>query len=114
MVRGLFVLLLFQWLGELITLASGAPVPGPVIGMLLLLLALLLRGRASTELQQTSQILVQHLSLLFLPAGVGLFFLGKAVAAQWLAIAGAMVAGTFISLLLCSWIVRASAGAKHD
>lgn len=106
MVRGLFVLFLFQWLGELLTLSTNAPIPGAVFGMLLLLLALLLRQHVSSELQHTSQVLVQHLSLMFLPAGVGIFFLGQTIAAQWLAIAGAMVVGTFVSLLLTTALVK--------
>ncbi|GAA6151126.1 CidA/LrgA family protein [Pseudoteredinibacter isoporae] len=106
MVRGLLILFFFQWLGEWISLATQAPIPGPVIGMLLLLLALLLRQQVSSGLQQSSHVLVQHLSLLFLPAGVGIFFLSDDVIAQWPAIAMAMVVGTFISLLLSSWIVK--------
>ncbi|WP_299770182.1 CidA/LrgA family protein [uncultured Pseudoteredinibacter sp.] len=106
MVRGLLVLFFFQWLGEWISLATQAPIPGPVIGMLLLLLALLIRQKVSSDLQQSSHMLVQHLSLLFLPAGVGIFFLSEQVLAQWPAIAAAMVVGTFISLLLSSWIVK--------
>lgn len=113
MVRGLLVLFFFQWLGEWISLTTKAPIPGPVIGMLLLLLALLLKQGVSSELQQSSHILVQHLSLLFLPAGVGIFFLSNEVIAQWPAIAMAMVAGTFISLLVSSWLVKKQA-ANND
>jgi len=106
MVKGLFILLLFQWLGEMLVSYSQAPVPGAVIGMLLLLLALLVRQQVSTGLQQASHSLIQYLSLLFLPAGVGLFFLDQSLQQQWPAIAGAMVLGTLISMLVSTFVVK--------
>jgi holin-like protein len=47
------------------------PVPGPVIGMALLFAALAWRGGPSLPLRESAQKLLQHLSLLFVPAGVG-------------------------------------------
>ena len=106
MAKGLLVLLIFQWLGELIVRFSQAPVPGAVIGMLLLLIALLLRQQVSEGLQQTSHQLIQYLSLLFLPAGVGIFFLGDILQQHWLPIIAAMFAGTLISMLVCAWLAK--------
>ena len=71
MIAALTILLLFQLAGEVLVQLSGLPVPGPVIGMVLLFLALALRGSVSEDLRNTSQTLLSHLSLLFVPAGVG-------------------------------------------
>src|SRR5699024_7355681 len=68
---GLLVLLTCQWLGEGIKLAAGLPLPGPVLGMLILLAVLLVRGSVPHWLGGTSQRLISVLSLLFLPPAVG-------------------------------------------
>jgi len=68
--RGLAWLLAFQSVGELLARALNLPFPGPVVGMLLLLLAL--RWRAVREpVGLCADFLLSHLSLLFVPVGVG-------------------------------------------
>lgn len=68
--RGLAWLLAMQSLGELLSRGLGLPFPGPVVGMLLLLLAL--RWSAVREpVALCAQFLLSHLSLLFVPVGVG-------------------------------------------
>ena len=68
--RGLAWLLTFQSLGELLARGLSLPFPGPVIGMLLLLVAL--RWQLVREpVAQVADFLLQHLSLLFVPVGVG-------------------------------------------
>jgi len=64
-------LLVFQTIGEVMSYALRLPVPGPVIGMVLMLLYLRLRPRSLEAMRETSLGLLQHLSLLFVPAGVG-------------------------------------------
>lgn len=68
--RGLAWLLAFQSVGELLARGLTLPFPGPVVGMLLLLFALrwdVVRGPVS----ECSDYLLSHLSLLFVPVGVG-------------------------------------------
>jgi len=68
--RGLAWLLALQSLGELLARGLALPFPGPVIGMLLLLLAL--RAPAVREpVAACANFLLSHLSLLFVPVGVG-------------------------------------------
>lgn len=68
--RGLGWLLLMQSLGELLARSLGLPFPGPVVGMLLLLLAL--RWPWVREpVAACAEALLAHLSLLFVPVGVG-------------------------------------------
>ncbi|BAI72866.1 holin [Azospirillum sp. B510] len=69
---GTLTLLLFcQLAGELAARLLHLPVPGPVLGMLLLFGGLLLRGGVPTAVEETASGLLRHLSLLFVPAGVG-------------------------------------------
>ena len=71
MLRGLIAILFFQCTGELFSRWFGTPVPGPVIGMLLLLLTLLVTDRCPDDLARVADTLLQHLGLLFVPAAVG-------------------------------------------
>ncbi len=71
MLAALAALLVCQLAGEAIVRAAALPVPGPVLGMVLLFLAMLMRAPLPKELGTTSDGLLKHLSLLFVPAGVG-------------------------------------------
>ncbi|MGH1372054.1 MAG: CidA/LrgA family protein [Cellvibrionaceae bacterium] len=114
MLKGLIVLLAFQLCGEALVTLTGTPVPGPVIGMLLLWLALGLKGGPSPELSSTSQAMIQNLSLFFLPAGVGLFFLPSSIQQYWPAVAAAMIGGTFLAMLFSGWLVKRLAGKANS
>ena len=80
MIASLSLILLCQLAGEVIVRGLGLPMPGPVIGLLLLLLLLLARDRFAAlargplqndGVESASRGLLAHLSLLFVPAGVG-------------------------------------------
>ncbi len=68
--RGLAWLLVFQSIGELISRGFSLPLPGPVVGLVLLLVGL--RFEAVREpVGECAGFLLSHLSLLFIPVGVG-------------------------------------------
>jgi holin-like protein len=71
MLAALATLLVCQLAGEAIVRAFDLPVPGPVAGMALLFFALVARAPIPKETAATAEGLLQHLSLLFVPAGVG-------------------------------------------
>lgn len=71
MLEYLTLILVCQLAGELVVTTIGAPLPGPVVGMVLLFLFLLLKGAVPEPLGQVSGALLNNLSLLFVPAGVG-------------------------------------------
>jgi putative effector of murein hydrolase LrgA (UPF0299 family) len=71
-VAALTLLLSCQLAGELVTRALILPVPGPVFGLALLFAILLWRRRSGPALDQTADLLLANLSLLFVPAGVGI------------------------------------------
>lgn len=122
MLKGLCTLLLFQCAGELLILYTGWPFPGPVVGMLLLFCVLQARGQASSSLVTCSQYLIRHLSLFFLPAGVGIFFLAQNQAAQLPAMLAAILLSTIATLWLTAHLFQAllksstgdSAGTQVD
>ena len=104
--RGITWLLLLQSIGEVISRALHLPLPGPVVGMLLLLFALrwpLVHDSVSV----VAEFLLQHLSLLFVPVGGGVMshldVLGKYGARLCLII----VLSTWISLAVTALVLRA-------
>ena len=112
MIHTFTTLLLFQLAGELLVRFFAWPFPGPVIGMVLLFLTLLVRGTVSQELRAGSGGLLQHLSILFLPAGAGVMLHLQRIADEWLPITVALSASTFIGLAVTAWVIRAMAGDK--
>ena len=110
MLAAITVLLVYQLVGEVIVQVAGLPVPGPVVGMLLLFLTLALRGRVPGRLQDTAQTLLSHLSLLFVPAGVGVMLHFRRLEAEWLPISVALVASTVITIGVTALVMRALQG----
>jgi len=106
MLGSITLLLLFQLAGETLVLLFDLPIPGPVLGMLLLLLALFIRGSTPQPLNDTADGLLQHLSLLFVPAGVGVMLHLARVADEWLAIGTALVGSTALTIAVTALVMR--------
>jgi putative effector of murein hydrolase LrgA (UPF0299 family) len=72
MLPALAALLVCQLAGEAAVRVLGLPVPGPVVGMVILFALLAAKAPLPAMMQDTSDGILRHLSLLFVPAGVGL------------------------------------------
>jgi holin-like protein len=84
LIPGLLALLLFQGAGELFSLLIGKRLPGPVLGMALLLAFLAVRGHIPTDIGAVADGFARHLGLLFVPAAVGVvMFLPQLKAYGW-------------------------------
>lgn len=92
------VLLACQLAGETIAKLFSLPVPGPVIGMAILFVGLLIRRGLPAELDKSAAFLLSHMSLLFIPAGTGVVVHAKLIAAEWLPISTALLLGTAITI----------------
>ena len=104
--RGLALLLLFQAAGEGLVLALKLPFPGPVVGLLLLLLAL--RWPAVREpAQAAAELLLAHLSLLFVPVGVGVITHLELVSRHGAQLAAVIVLSTWIGMAVAALLLRA-------
>ncbi len=108
MIRGLFVLLLCQLVGEVVARGLGLPVPGPVLGLALLTAGLAAWSRwrplgddalAASDVGRVSMGLLGSLSILFVPAGVGVVQYIGLFSQYGLALALALVVSTFATLL---------------
>ena len=112
MLHTLALLLLYQLGGELIARLFGLPIPGPVIGMTLLLLTLLARGQVNHETRTNVGAFLQHMSLFFVPAGVGVMVHLQRVANEWLPIVVSLVVSTFAGMAVTAWVIRAMSPKK--
>jgi holin-like protein len=110
MLGALTVLLVFQLIGEVISHGLGLPIPGPVIGFILLLFALFIRRGVPDELRSTATGMLQHFSLMFVPAGVGVMVHLSRLRDEWLPITVALVLSTLLTIgctaLVMNWLMR--------
>lgn len=106
LIKGFLQILLFLILGEGISFVFALPVTGNVIGMLLLCLFLLLRQQVGEGLRLASDKLISLLSLLLLPGGAGLFFLGDVMDGQWVGVLVSVLAGTILSFVSTLWLMQ--------
>ena len=106
MLAGLTWLLVYQCIGEILVRWTGLPVPGPVIGMVLLFATLMRKKTVPETLRSTATGLLSHLSLLFVPAGVGVMLHFHRVASEWLPIAVALVVSTVLTLAVTALVMR--------
>ena len=113
MLLSLGLILLCQLIGEALAHTLSLPVPGPVIGLLLCVLLLLLRDRLGrwtpVELrdgafERTGTGLLSHLSLLFIPAGVGVIQRLDVLAGSAVPIAAALIASTVLGLAVTAHV----------
>ena len=107
MLRSLAALLIFQCLGESVSYGFSLPVPGPVIGMLLLFAFAMFRPGAAEAIEPTALELLRHLSLLFIPAGVGILVSAQAVRGEALAVIASLVASTTLGIAVTALVTRA-------
>ena len=103
---GLALLLICQLAGELVARATGLPWPGPVLG-LLLLVGLLAAGLWQAPIGAACEVLLAHLSLLFVPVGVGVITHLDAVARHGLALAAVLLLSTWIGLAVTALLLKA-------
>lgn len=114
MIRALALLLGFQLAGEAAARLVLPALPGPVIGLLLLLGALLVLPGLAQAIRPVATGLLAHLSLFFVPAGVGVLAELPRIADQWLPIAAALVLSTLAAIAAAAFAFRLTARALGE
>jgi putative effector of murein hydrolase LrgA (UPF0299 family) len=109
MIASLGLILLCQLAGEVTVRAFGLPVPGPVLGLMFLLGLLLLRDQfdlieqgplGDGGIERGARGLLSHMSLMFVPAGVGVVQQIDLIATRGFAIVAVLAASVVITLLV--------------
>lgn len=106
MIRALTLLFLCQLVGESLVRWAGVTFPGPVLGMALLVAILAFRPAARPEVEGVADGILRNLSLLFVPAAVGIIQQAGLIAENWLAISAALVASTLLTLVVTVFTFR--------
>lgn len=106
MLDGLLILLAFQFAGELLVRTLGLPLPGPVLGMVLLLLALATRSSALQRVAPAANLLIGNLTLLFFPIGIGIVLEWERYSEHGVALLVSIVVGTVVALILVTLLLK--------
>lgn len=104
-IQGLALLLLLQAAGEALAHGLALPLPGPVIGMALLLPALQLK-LLREPVQAAAQLLLEHLSLLFVPVGVGVIVHLDLVSHYGFRLLAVIALSTWIGMAVTAMVLR--------
>jgi hypothetical protein len=106
MIYGLVQILLFQSLGELVSKFVLPTLPGPVIGLVLLVLWLVIRKEVNAELAMVADGFSQYLGLLFVPAAVGVVLFLPQLKANALAIISALIGSVVLTIASSAIVAR--------
>jgi len=110
--RGLALLLVLQAAGEGVAHALHWPVPGPVLGMVLLLSALRFEC-LRVPVRAIAELLLAHLSLLFVPVGVGVITHLELLSHSGLALGVAIVASTWCGMGVTALVLKGLLGVDE-
>ena len=105
MLEYLTLILICQLVGEFAVTGSNLPVPGPVAGMMFLFLFLLIRGHVPDELASVANTLLNNLSLLFVPAGVGVMAHFKLFGADAIPLSVALLLSTVFTIIVTASVM---------
>lgn len=103
-----------QLIGEIITHVLALPIPGPVIGMVVMFLFLMMRGRVPADLDRVSATLLQYLSLLFVPAGAGVMLHFHLIETSLLPITLSLLISTVLTIAVTSLLMARLSRGKSD
>jgi len=106
MIKGLVILLLYQGTGEILARGLSSPIPGPVIGLVMLLATLLWRRKTDPDLQMVSIGLTSHLGLLFVPAAVGVVSFLPLLSGHMLSIGLVLVLSVVLAMSTTALILK--------
>ena len=99
-----------QLLGELIVQSMGLLLPGPLVGMVLLFIGLMIHGHVPEKLNQTTGKLFRHMMFFFIPLVAGVMMHIERMTAEWLPFMAACIAGAAVTLIVTAlsfeWMLK--------
>ena len=103
MIKGLFYILLFYYLGELVSLLIKGFVPGSVIGMILLFMALFFKVLNPENVRGAATIIIKNMAIFFVPAAVGLMVYGDLLMKSLPLVIVAIGVSTILTIITVAW-----------
>lgn len=106
MIDGLVQIFLWQGLGELVSKLLIPSIPGPVIGLILLVAFLTLKGEVNPSLGMVADAFRQHLALLFVPASVGVILFLPELKTHALAVGTALIVSVILAIAVTALVLK--------
>ncbi len=106
LLRGLSWLVAFQLAGTALNVLFFPVLPGPIIGLVLLFVFLIIRGGVSAPLNEAATSLLRYLPLLLIPPAVGVMAHVASIQADLWAIIGALVISLMVSVVFAGWLMQ--------
>ncbi|ALM51101.1 CidA/LrgA family protein [Halomonas huangheensis] len=106
LLHGFLWLTAFWLAGDLAVQLGGLPLSPGVVGLVLLTLYFLARGRVHGTIASASQPLIMMLAMLIMPGVVGVFQVLDQIEAHWLAVLMSLTLGTLLSVASTLWLMR--------
>jgi holin-like protein len=107
MIRSMLILFVCLFIGECVKHFAGLPIPGSVVGMILLTIALALRIIRLKHVKPAADVLTRNLGFFFVPPGVGLMLYVGLLKDEFVAIAGATIMSLVIVLVVVGRLQQA-------
>lgn len=101
MLKGITIILIFLFIGEAISKLSGLPIPGNIIGMLLITGALRFKLINLEAVQSTADYLIKNMILFFVPPSIAIMLYFDLLKSEWLAV----TIGLFVPIFLVLFVV---------
>ncbi|HMA32304.1 MAG TPA: CidA/LrgA family protein [Casimicrobiaceae bacterium] len=114
MIAGLVEIFVFQGLGEIVSRFAVHFIPGPVIGLVLLLGWLHVRGSVPPAVDMVASGLTRHLGLLFVPAAVGVVLFWPHLKENLVSVVTALVGSVVLTIATAAVVLRVLAGRVSD
>ena len=114
MIAGLVEILIFQGIGETISRFLVPLIPGPVVGLVLLLVWLQWRKGVPDPVELVAAALTRHLGLLFVPAAVGVVMFWPHLKSNAIAILCSLVASVVLTIAVSAIVLRVSSRGRDD
>lgn len=112
MIQGFVILLACQLIGEIFVEIFSVPIPGSVVGMLVLFLGLMFGGRVPAGLRFASEGLLKCLPLFLVPAGVGLMNYFGVLSEYWVGLSVALFISTLVTMVFVAILIKCL--SRHD
>lgn len=113
-IRAFIIILAIAWLGEILNKGLHIPIPGSVLGMIVLLLCLLLGIIKLSQIQEVSDFLLSHLAILFIPSGVGLMAVFYKLQGVWLILLSITIVMTLVVMSVTALMVQWLGGKNEE
>jgi holin-like protein len=100
------------YLGEILQKLFSLPIPGAVLGLIMLFIALYAKIIKVEMIEDITEFLLSHMSFLFVPAGVGLITSLGIISRQWVAFSVILIVSTAVVWIVTAYVVKALGGRR--